>query len=101
VTTDYRDHLRQRLKNSDVPRSLHDGLVEYFAARRPTGSFLHAILENDLVQASLRADPVNRFEIATIALFLHHNFPSEPWGSRQRVVDWLMDPRPVPEVYDA
>lgn len=100
MSSDYRDHLRQRLKNSEVPRSLHGGLIEYFAARRPTGSFLHAVLENDLVQASLRADPVNRYEIATIALFLHHNFPAPPWGSPAAVATWLASSDPVPEVYE-
>jgi len=51
---DYRAHLRQRLLESDVPLSLHAGLVEYFAERRPTGGFLQAVLENNLRQACAR-----------------------------------------------
>jgi hypothetical protein len=57
---DYRAHLRRRLVQSNVPGPLHEGLIEYFAARRPTGSFLHACLENDLTQACLRASGINR-----------------------------------------
>jgi hypothetical protein len=96
----YRAHLRQRLLESNVPESLHSGLVEYFAARRPTGSFLRAVLENDLSQACLRADDVNRWHVADLALFLNNYAPSPAWGSPAAVDAWLADPALVPEIYE-
>jgi hypothetical protein len=100
MTDDYRAHLRRRLEETSVPPGLHTGLVEYFAARRPTGSFLRAVLENDLQLACLRADDVNRWEIANIVLFLHSYVPSPAWGSTEAVAAWLADPEPVPEIFE-
>jgi hypothetical protein len=97
---DYRTHLRRRLVESAVPHPLHEGLVEYIAARRPTGQFLRAVLENDLREACIRADEVNRFEIVNIVLFLHGYVPSPAWGSPAAVDAWLADPEPVPEIFE-
>jgi hypothetical protein len=97
---DYRTHLRQRLEDAEVPRGLHTGLVEYFAARRPTGSFLQACLENDFGQACLRADVENRFALYELALFLFSYVPAPAWGSPEKVAAWLADPSPVPEIFE-
>jgi len=96
----YREHLRRRLKQCAVPVSLHAGLIEYFAARRPTGSFLRACLENDLRAAAVRADPENRFCLAEIVIFLYNFCPAPAWGSPAAVEAWLADSAPVPEVFE-
>jgi hypothetical protein len=93
---DYRRHLRDRLWAEGVPGTLHEGLTEYCAARRPTGSFLQACLENDFSQAAMRADIGNRFRLAEIALFLVNDCPADAWGSKAKVEAWLADPNPVP-----
>jgi hypothetical protein len=98
--SDYRAHLRQRLLESNVPETLHSGLVEYFAARRPTGGFLRAVLENDLREACVRADDVNRWHVADLVVFLNNYAPSPAWGSPAAVDAWLADPAPVPEIYE-
>lgn len=100
MSDDYRAHLRRRLVQVNVPGPLHDGLIEYFAARRPTGSFLRACLENDLSQACQRADPINRVLLYTIARFLYSYCPSTAWGSPAAVEAWLADPSPVPEPFE-
>ena len=97
---DFRAHLRRRLIEADVPESLHYGLVEYFAARQPTGDFLRAVLENNLSEAAVRADIVNRFCLAEIVLFLYNDCPARAWGSPEKVAAWLADPTPVPEVFE-
>jgi len=98
--TDYRTHLRSRLIESEVPIPLHSGLVEYFAGRRETGGFLKAVLENDLREACVRADDFNRYEIATIVLFLNRYVPSTAWGSPAIVEAWLASSDPVPEIFE-
>lgn len=98
--TKYRTHLRMRLVESQIPEHLHEGLVEYFAARRPVGSFLTAVLENDLRGAASRADEVNRYCLAEIVMFLYNYCPSPAWGSPTAVAAWLSDPEPVPEVFE-
>jgi len=97
---DYRAHLRQRLRESTVPEGLHEGLIEYFAARRPTGGFLTAVLENDFKQACVRADVINRYYLRELALFLFNFCPAPAWGSPDAVSAWLRDPDPVPEIFE-
>lgn len=96
----YREHLRRRLLESNVPGPLHTGLLEYLAARRPTGGFLRAVLENDLAQAAVRGDEINRWHVADIALFLYSYCPAPSWGSPKVVAAWLADPNPVPEIFE-
>lgn len=97
---DYRAHLRQRLIEADVPATLHDGLTEYVAARRPTGSFLRAVLENDLKEACMRADDVNRWHLVDIVRWLNADVPSPAWGSPDAVAAWLTDTEAVPEIFE-
>jgi hypothetical protein len=97
---DYRAHLRARLRECDVPPTLHSGLVEYVAARRPTGSFLRACLENDLREACVRADDVNRWHLVDIVKCLNAFVTSECWGSPEKVAAWLADAHAVPEVFE-
>jgi len=98
--TDYRAHLRQRLVENAVPDTLHDGLVEYCAARRPVGSFLTAVLANDLTDAVCRADERNFRRLKDLCRFLFNYCPAPAWGSREKVAAWLADPEPVPEIFE-
>lgn len=97
---DYRQHLRLKLRESEVPLTLHEGLVEYFTARRPTGGFLQAVLENDLREAATRADPANRYVLWHLVLFLNNYVPAPAWGSPAAVAVWLADPAPVLELFE-
>lgn len=97
---EYRAHLRAKLAEHDVPESLHEGLVEYFAARRPVGGFLRAVLENNLVQACARADPYNRPHVADLMFFLVNHVPGPSWGSHAAVEAWLADEEPPPIIFE-
>jgi hypothetical protein len=81
--------LQQRLARSDVPAYLHTGLVQYLVDRCPTGSFLCAVLENDLLHACAYADPESRLALADLVLFLIDYAPATAWGSPARVRAWL------------
>jgi hypothetical protein len=96
----YQEHLTKRLVETGVPVTLHDGLRNYIAGRRPVGSFLTAVLSNDLAGAVVRADPGNKFALPEIVLFLHNYAPSPCWGSPEAVEAWLADPNPVPEIFE-
>ena len=72
VALDYRAHLRKRLGQTLVPESLHTGLVEYIAARRPMGQLLTAVVKNDLKEACVRADVHNRAFLFEIVPALAH-----------------------------
>ncbi len=96
----YRAHLTLRRTEAGLPVTLHAGLREYIAARRPVGGFLTAVLSNDLAEACKRADEDNRTRICDVLVFLHAYAPAPCWGSPDKVHAWLLDQTPVPEVYE-
>lgn len=55
------------------------------------GSFTTAVLANDLIQASLRADHWNSTRLPSIAKWIHYNAPDASWGSYERVRAWIAD----------
>lgn len=96
----YRDHLREKLVESQVPEHLHDGLVEYIVIRRPTGHFLKAVLSNDLREACGRADFESRTALYEIVFFLHNYATSTCWGSPAAVEAWLAEETEPPMVIE-
>lgn len=59
-----------------------------FAANPGRGSFLLAVLQNDLRGAVLRADPENTTGVVGLVRFLHEFCPALCWGSPERVANW-------------
>lgn len=96
----YRAHLRKRLRQCDVPISLHEGLTEYLVQRRPTGRFLESVLRNDLQGAATRADVVTRGYLFEIVCFLTNYAPATSWGSPAAVDTWLADPTDPPALFE-
>ena len=76
-----------------LPAGLRDEMRRYIEDRIDPGSFLVAVLENDLVGAFGKADEINQAEMHRIASFLYNELPCRSyglaWGSPQAVEDWL------------
>lgn len=72
-----------------IPEHMHDGIRAYVETGRPTGSFLTAVLRNDLFSAAERADGKNKRLLYEWVKFLYSYAPSECWGNPHRVDDWL------------
>ena len=72
-------------------QSLLDSLSRYVHERVPPGegSFLEAVLENNLAQSFGRADDKNIEMIPTIIRYIWYNLPSRCWGSPAKVKAWL------------
>ena len=100
MAVDYRAHLRQRLVESIVPEHLHEGLIEYIAARQPCGQFLTAVLSNDLKDACAYADGISTVALKQIVWFLFNFAPGKCWGSPEVVAAWLADDAPVQEIFE-
>jgi len=79
----------ERFGYESVPSHLLDGLVMYGKKYVPTGGFLRAVLNNDLMDASVRADPESRKSIGMLALFIHYEMPVNCHGSPEKVMAWL------------
>ncbi len=78
------------LIKSAVPTNLQAGLVRYFVGHIKPGSFLMAILQNDLAGATkCAADEETANAIVPIVNFLYREAPPNSWGSIARVRVWL------------
>lgn len=53
------------------------------------GSFMTAVLENDLPMACGRADTGNKRNLHNIVGYIYNHLPSNSWGSKEKVQDFL------------
>ena len=65
-----------------------ESLEEYVRIGRPLGSFLEAVLSNDLMDAFGRADYVNRTLMFEYCCYLHNKMPMACHGSREAYKRW-------------
>jgi len=75
-----------------VPEHLREGLVRYFSDGILPGSFMQAVLCNDLAQAVARADQASFIGLRHIVAFLEQCAPAPAWGSREAVLTWTTTP---------
>lgn len=76
-------------KGRFIPESVVGGLRRYVVNRIPTGGFLRAVLENDLMEAMGRADDLNREYLDNIVQFCNEALPWVCWGSQAKCNEWL------------
>jgi hypothetical protein len=88
---EYRQHLKQKLIESEVPFHVHEGIIEYLTARRPVGHFLKAVLSNDLMEAVHRADEEMALTLARLVKFLAFFAPANSWGSASAYQAWISE----------
>ena len=79
----------QRAIDYGVPAHTAPGIICYWLEHRPTGGFLRAVLENDLLKAFRKADEDNLRHLKAIVRFVHFNLPVNCWGSPKKVKQWL------------
>lgn len=72
-----------------VPERMRESIRAYVEERRPIGGFLTALLSNNLMNATLRADDENRAALADWVGFLYEYAPANCWGSPEIVAAWL------------
>lgn len=76
--------------SSGIPEHCCDSLAGYITGEyRHVGSFLTALLSNDLKETHARADDINQPAIRNYIRFLYSYAPSGCWGSPERFQDWL------------
>lgn len=86
-----------------VPEGLRVGLLLYIDKGVIPGSFLTAVLKNDLRAACMHGDDANVRELLAIVRYLYQFAPSPCWGEPKCVAAWskhrgLADYRSEPEV---
>ncbi len=84
--------LRRAIGNTEylaIRADVLESLERYALRGIPPGSFLMAILENDLMEAIGRADADNLKTLKAIVTFVYMELPSSCWKSPERVNAWI------------
>jgi len=77
-----------------LPEHMREPAQLYIERGIEPGSFLLAVLGNDLVGAFARADQINTAVMDDWACWLYNDVPSAAWGSPEKVAAWLDRFRP-------
>ena len=72
-----------------LPEHMQDGMRLYIERGVEPGSFITAVLCNDLMGALGKADDINRHRLFDYGLFLYNEVPSSCFGSREKVAAWV------------
>ena len=76
-------------KYPTIPPLIRAGLRRYADEHMGTGSFLTAVLENNLSEAIIRADVFSLAAIKDIVMYVHWEIPGNCHGSPEAVNAWL------------
>ncbi len=77
------------MKYELLPEGIRGGMQRYLEQGIEPGSFLSAVLQNDLKHALAYADINNRQNLFEIVSWLWSYAPSEAWGSPRRFEAWI------------
>ncbi len=83
------DELLQKAGARGVPEHLVDGLAGYIAEGYPVGSYLEALLSNDLRGVFTRGDDEALAGLHSTMMFLYNDCPSVCWGAPSKVQAWF------------
>lgn len=76
-------------KYSKIPDRTIETINNYVEYKLTPGSFVEAVLCNNLIGSFSRADIYNRAALFEIVTYLSNEVPFECWGSREKYNNWL------------
>lgn len=75
--------------SSKIEQRFKESIDRYVQHKIPTGGFLRAVLENNLMEAIGTADTEAMDNIRHIVCYLYNEVPGNCWGSKEKVAKWL------------
>ena len=75
----------------NVPVHMVGGLQNYFCHHLRPGSFLEAVIVNDLKASCMLADETNRHHLWDYIHLFQAHAPTEAWGSPIRFNEWIAE----------
>lgn len=72
-----------------MKQSTYEGIRRYVDDRIKPGSFITAVLSNNLRDSFGKGDQENRDTLFEIVRYLYWEVPGDCWGSHERVSEWL------------
>lgn len=85
----HKDELQTMNDGLDIPKNIRKGLSTYLHYGSRPGSFLRAVLANDLYIASTRADPNSLKSLPDICRYVMNYMPEACYGSEAKVEVWM------------
>lgn len=76
---------------SRVPEHIRGGIARWINYGIEPGSFLMALIENDLRRAFECADDINTPRVRDIVAWFYNHAPRACWGSPAKVRTWAME----------
>jgi len=80
-----------------MPRDTKQQIDLYVDRGVPVGSFLYAVLSNDLMETFIKADAHNKVSLELICEYVKHFTPGVCHGSVERVTKWIELHRNAPK----
>jgi hypothetical protein len=80
---------RANAKVSGIPEHMLDAVAGYVDNHYPVGSFLQAVISNDLYRAVRMADDLNRDRLVNYVSFFYNHAPATCWGSPEAYASWV------------
>jgi hypothetical protein len=74
-----------------LPVHIQPGIRHYVEEGQEVGSFLEAVISNDLKESLGRADIVNREHLFDIVSWFYNHAPSPCWGSPEKYQKWIAE----------
>ncbi len=72
-----------------IPGYMHSGIIGYYENGWQPGGFLSAVINNDLKEATGRADSTNIDCLKNYVMWFYDHAPSGTWGYSTAVLDWI------------
>ena len=86
---DFTGYSGEKFGDPYVPEHTQDTLRRYVEDGLYPGSFVTAVLCNDLFGAISRADSMNASALKDICLFVYNRMPADSWGSAEKMRAWV------------
>ena len=83
------DHVYFREAYAAIPARMRVAMTRYILNGVPTGSFLAAVIDNDLQAAVASADEINLPLLALYAKWFRFVAPIECFGSKEKRMLWI------------
>ncbi len=72
-----------------LPEHMREAAQGYLERGETPGRFLMAVLCNNLVEAAMQADEINRLCLFDWAGWLYNNVPAPAWRTEEKVRAWM------------
>lgn len=78
-----------RFREFYISKRMEGGIRRYIEEGILPGSFLKAVINNDLRSACTTADDENIKNLPAYIGYFYYEAPSECWGSKERMCRWI------------